>query len=186
MVRRERVAGSRRPGALVVFSTLLIVGLYTASLFLSAFEYPCLFSGSPRIIKGWEAFLCFPAGVFHEYFQPLLDKDWERLAGRLTRELLVDFAWHFRGWLPNPLLWSSLICMMKGYRHVPWMMAVLALVLGLSVWLTEFSKFTPLVGYYLWLTSMAVLSAVSVLGLSRTTCNWSRRSCRLSKRSSVL
>jgi hypothetical protein len=74
--------------------------------------------------------------------------------------------WHIVvGWLPNPLLWLGVAWLIVGQRHSVRQAGIGAGLAGLaalacaSLWFFDRGKSDDLaVGYYVWVTSMALLS----------------------------
>ena len=145
--------GLRDP--LVCAGLLLAVGLYTAALFLPAFDWT--FVGSSReVMSGREALFTLPK-MLAEHLQV----HWERgRSDSFSEGTGLYWGWLARAWLPNVLLWLGLFCLAAGRRHAPWLVGAFALYEGtLLVICAPGLTLKLMTGYYVWLASMAVLTA---------------------------
>jgi hypothetical protein len=75
-------------------------------------------------------------------------------------------AWGFQStcWYANPVLWAA--CLLLLFRRWLWagLAALLAVALGISEW-NPFSQSRYLIGYWLWMASMAVLAGGCFYGV---------------------
>jgi hypothetical protein len=81
----------------------------------------------------------------------------------------------FLAWLPNPLLWIGLFCLVDGHPRLALLAGSLALLGGLSLAAFAASPangswgVTLSGGYYLWVASMICLTAGAAWQVARTT-----------------
>lgn len=147
--------GLRDP--LVCAGLLLAVGLYTAALFLPAFEWTFVGS-SPQVMSGREAVFSLPK-MLAEHLQVRWEYGRSDAFGEGTG---VYWGWLARAWLPNALLWLGLFCLAAGRRHAPWAAGAFSLYEGtlLAICAPGLELLKLMTGYHVWLASMAVLTAV--------------------------
>jgi len=72
-------------------------------------------------------------------------------------------------WLANPLFFTALVALLLGHRHLPWTVAVVALLCaslfdfeGAPIAVSLHGFVLPLHGYTWWLASMAMLTFTTV------------------------
>jgi len=128
-----------------VLGLALVASIYAISFFLPV----CTVFSSP--IRGAGAF-CIVTVLFEtQNGTPRLD----------------EWVLFVLGWMPNPLLWAGAIWFGMGRWRPAAILATLAVVLA-NVWTIDWNNYRAnldglLVGYYFWITSMAVLAGLSLL-----------------------
>lgn len=86
---------------------------------------------------------------------------------------LEAFAWTFAFiplsgtpvWFANPLLWASVVCLVRRCPKEAAKLSAVAVLLAVVV-LTRTDEMTLQIGYYLWLGSMVLTLALAVVDLS--------------------
>jgi hypothetical protein len=138
------------------------------------------FGGTPTPIRFWLSFLVVLYALAHllpTVLRPLGNADewmfgWEVSISALG--IAFDSVWHGKpewlfifGWLPNPLFWYGVACLIIGRRRIPRLAGVAsgsagcAAVVLASLWLLFGGDARELhLGYYLWAVSMALLAWV--------------------------
>jgi hypothetical protein len=159
---------------------LLTVGLYTGALFLPAMTTVDILippgvcqqatgAGDEVALTGQET-LIYAASMFASVIENVWDEGPEVVHYHFVNCRAL-WAWYFRATLPNLLLGLGVICLARGYRQSPWLLSATSLISAASLELRTCwfgSGYSPhelwqadQVGYYYWLASMAVLTAVA-------------------------
>jgi hypothetical protein len=122
-----------------VAACALITLLYAAAFVLPAYAF-----SSPMM--GYEAFL---SGLFFAAGTGLLS--W------------ISFVLS-SGWVANPLFAVGIVCLLRGRTVAASALGVAALLFAIKAGLFAYSSEVPLLlGYYVWLLSIAALAAASIL-----------------------
>jgi uncharacterized protein (DUF433 family) len=106
-----------------------------------------------------------PAADFGSFSVPGFEAFWACLSPSSALQLgLASDRWrlHF-GWMPNPMFWAGVCFLAAGRPQLALPLGMFALYVGVAIWWSD----RCLIGYFMWLTSFGLLTAISFAEVMR-------------------